>query len=557
MQHLLEKINKFFLMVGLGLSLNIMTSCDRNFLETKPMDRFSEEAVWEDPALINTFINQVYRSIPSGLRYSFYNLSIISDELNGRNNVWAWGVLAGNLTPDNLSHANLWSINVTPNRSYWKTINYTNQFFLNIDRPRSSAFDDNLKNRMIGEMKAIRAFSYLNLISLYGGVPLITKPFTLNDDFNVKRNSYAEVMSFILSEIEEAIALLPATYSAAEQGRLTKGAAMAIKSRAALYRASPLNNPENDPEKWKFAADAAKAVIDLGIYNLFQDYRTMFLEENAYNSEMIWQRPYNQLQNAEAVYVELSLYPNGYNGFAQIHPVQNLVDDYETTNGLLPKSDPTYDPQQPYVNRDPRFYASILYDGAKFQHREVETFLPGGLDSNEGPVSGWNASETGYYQLKYANEKIVNPSSLNMSRTPWTWFRYAEILLNYAEANYFLGNEDVARQYLNMVRKRPSVNMPDVKESGDALFTRLVNERRIELVFEEHRWFDVRRLKIAPEVMSEDITRMKITKQADGKKFYEVLFWKEANFNPERDYLLPIPQDEIDKNALLEQNPGY
>jgi len=557
MQHLLEKINKFFLMVGLGLSLNMMTSCDSNFLETKPMDRFSEEGVWEDPALINTFINQVYRSIPSGLRYSFYNLSIISDELNGRNNVWAWGVLAGNLTPDNLSHANLWSIDVTPNRSYWKTINYTNQFFLNIDRSRSSAFDDNLKNRMIGEMKAIRAFSYLNLISLYGGVPLITKPFTLNDDFNVKRNSYAEVMSFILSEIEEAIALLPATYPAAEQGRLTKGAAMAIKSRAALYRASPLNNPENDPEKWKFAADAAKAVIDLGMYNLFQDYRTMFLEENAYNSEMIWQRPYNQLQNAEAVYVELSLYPNGYNGFAQIHPVQNLVDDYETTNGLLPKNDPTYDPQQPYVNRDPRFYASILYDGAKFQHREVETFLPGGLDSNEGPVSGWNASETGYYQLKYANEKIVNPSSLNMSRTPWTWFRYAEILLNYAEANYFLGNEDVARQYLNMVRKRPSVNMPDVKELGDALFTRLVNERRIELVFEEHRWFDVRRLKIAPEVMSEDITRMKITKQPDGKKFYEVLFWKEANFNPERDYLLPIPQDEIDKNALLEQNPGY
>lgn len=557
MKNLREKIYKLFVGVALGACLNIMTACDKDFLDTTPMDRFSEDAVWEDPALIDTFINQVYRSVPSGLRYSFYNLSIISDELNGRNNVWAWGVLAGNLTPDNLNHANLWSINVTPNRSYWKTINYTNLFFKNIDRPRTKDFPENLKNRMTGEMKAIRAFSYLNLISLYGGVPLITQPFTLEDDFNIKRNTYAEVMDFVIKELDEAIALLPTTYSAAELGRVTKGAAMAMKSRAALYSASPLNNPGNDREKWQLAADAAKAVIDLGVYKLYNDYRTMFLEENIYNSEMIWQRPYNQLQNAEAVYVELSLYPNGYNGFAQIHPIQNLVDDYETTNGLLPKNDPAYDPQNPYVNRDPRFYASILHDGAMFKGREVETFLPKGLDSNEGPVSGWNASETGYYQLKFANEKITNPSSLNISRTPWTWLRYAEVLLNYAEANYFLGNEDVAREYLNLVRKRPSVNMPAVTENGEELFQRLVNERRIELVFEEHRWFDVRRLKIAPEVMSEDITRMKITKQPSGKKVYEVLFWKEANFNPEKDYLLPIPQDEIDKSSLLEQNPGY
>lgn len=557
MKYLKAKIKRLIYITGVAMSLNFLTSCEKDFLETTPMDRFSEDAVWDDPALINTFINQVYRSIPSGLRYSFYNLSIISDELNGRNNVWAWGVLAGNLTPDNLSHANLWSINVTPNRSYWKTIHYTNLFFQNIDRPRIKAFDESLRNRMVGEMKAIRAFSYLNLISLYGGVPLITQPFGLNDNLLVKRNSYQEVMDFILKELDEAIPLLPQTYPSAELGRVSKGVAMSIKARAALYSASPLNNLGNDRQKWQLAADAAKAVIDLNQYKLFHDYRTMFLEENAYNSEMIWQRPYNQLQNAEAVYVELSLYPNGYNGFAQIHPIQNLVDDYETTNGLLPKDDPTYDPQNPYVNRDPRFYASILHDGAMFKGREVETFLPGGLDSNEGPVSGWNASETGYYQLKFANDKITNPSSVNISRTPWTWFRYAEILLNYAEANYFLGNEEVAREYLNMVRKRPSVNMPDVTETGEALFKRIVNERRIELVFEEHRWFDIRRLKIAHEVMNEDITRMRITKQPSGKKVYEVLFWKEANFNPERDYLLPIPQDEIDKNSLLEQNPGY
>ncbi len=539
-----------------GAWLNMLTSCDRDLLDTTPFDRYSEDAVWEDPGLIDLFINHVYRSIPSGFHYPLYNTSVITDELNRRNSVWAWGVIAGNLTPDNLDIANFWSVNASPNRNYWRTINFTNQFFQNLDRPRNMPFDEALKNRMVGEVKTIRAFCYLNLISLYGGVPLITEPFSLDDDFKLSRNSYHEVMDFIVAELSEAIPLLPVSYPAAELGRITKGTAMAVKSRATLYRASPLNNPENDRQKWVDAANAAKELIDLGVYSLFPNYRTLFLEENAYNEEIIWQRPYNQLLNAEAVYVELSLYPNGYNGFAQVHPLQNLVDDYETTNGLLPKDDPSFDPQNPYANRDPRFYASILHDGAMFKGREVETFLPGGLDSNEGPVSGWNASETGYYQLKFANERITNPSSGNISRTPWTRFRFAEILLNYAEASYFLGEEETAREYLNLVRKRPGVNMPDVKDSGARLFDRIVNERRIELVFEEHRWFDVRRLKIAPQVMNEDLTRMRITKGADGTKLYEVVFWKEANFS-EKDYLLPIPQDEIDKNALLEQNPGY
>ena len=184
-----------------------------------------------------------------------------------------------------------------------------------------------------------------------------------------------------------------------------------------------------------------------------------------------------------------------------------------------------------------------MYDGAPFKGREVETFLPGGRDSNEGPVSAWNATQTGYYQLKFANEKITNPSGNNMSQTPWTFYRYAEILLNYAEANYFLGNEDITREYINKVRSRPSVNMPPVTDSGPALFDRLVNERRIELVFEEHRWFDVRRWKILPQVAEEDRTRMIIRKNPDGSKQYEVAFWKEGVYN-EANYLLPIPQSE-------------
>lgn len=538
------------------LSLILISSCEDEVLDTTPADRFTEEAVWADEALIEAFIANTYRTLPSGLRYSLYGLSVVVDENNARNNSWAWGVWAGNLTPDFLGEVDYWTGSIDRNLTYWQPINRINLFFENIDREREGEIDEDTKNRMIGEMKVIRAHSYFKLASLHGGVPLITRTFSLEDDFKVPRNSYDEVMDFVLTELEEAIGLLPLEYKAADMGRVTKGAAMAVKSRALLYRASPLNNPENDPQKWQDAADAAKAVIDLNQYALFDDYQTMFLEENIYNSEMIWQRPYNQFASPERVYVELSLYPNGYNGFGQVHPLHNLVDDYETVNGLLPENDPEYDPQNPYVNRDPRFYATILYDGAPFQGREVETFLPGGLDSNEGPVSAWNATQTGYYQLKFANDRIVNPSGNNMSQTPWTRYRYAEILLNYAEASYFLGDEVTAREYVNKVRSRPSVNMPDITESGEALLKRIQGERRIELVFEEHRWYDIRRWKILPEVSSEDKTRMIIRKKPDGSKEYEVAFWKEGVFN-EANYLLPIPQSEINKNDLLEQNPGY
>lgn len=539
-----------------------LVSCDMDVLDTVPSDRFSEDAIWDDPALIETFVSSTYRSIPNGFRYSFYNLSVMVDELNARNNAWLYAYWGGNLTADNLGIANYWSAVATgtnTNQNYWTTINRTNIFFQNIERKRSKELTPETRDRMIGEMKVIRAKCYFELISLFGGVPLITKPFNLKDDFKLKRNTYNEVMVFLLKEVEEAINLLPLDYDAANKGRISKGAAMALKSRAMLYRASPLNNPQNDRVLWEAAANAAKDVIDLGKYSLFPDYRTYFLEENIYNSESIWQRPFNQLISPEAVYLELASYPNGYNGFGQIHPLQNLVDDFETTRGLLPEDDPLYNDQDPYKDRDPRFYATILHDGMLWKGREVETFLPGGKDSNEGPISPWNASETGYYPRKFVNERINNPSSSNMSQTPWTFFRYAEILLNFAEANYFLGNEQVARDYLNMVRSRASVHQPNipVSTSGSALFDRIVNERRVELVFEMHRWYDLRRWKIAPKVLNTDFLRMDIRKNiATGVKTYKKVVWKKAVFT-DKDYLLPIPQDEIDKNELLTQNPGY
>ena len=369
------------------------------------------------------------------------------------------------------------------NRSYWPAIKQCNEF---LKKTEESTLAPALLSNLRAEVKTIRAYAYYRLASYFGGVPLITVPFDLDSDWRIGRDSYDEVMNFVFNELDDVINLLPLDYPALEKGKVTKGAAMAIKARALLYYASPLNNPANDISRWQAAANAAKAVIDLGIYELYPDYKELFMEAGGYNSEVIWGRRFNNQIDRE-VRTEQLFYPNGWRGFGQIHPIQNLVDDYEMIDGLLPKDSPMYDPQDPYVNRDPRFYYTILYDGAPFKERTIETFFPGGQDSNEGPISAWNATQTGYYPRKFITEEKTGYGWDGTANSDplWLWFRYGEILLNYAEAMYNLGDENTCREYINKIRSRPNVNMPPVTDSGAALFARLVNERRIELVFED------------------------------------------------------------------------
>jgi hypothetical protein len=553
-----KSINSVFLSLILIISITVIVSSCQKVLEKTPTDSFSEDAVWGDEALVDAFANAAYKSIPFGFQqmhgWRFMPYANMSDESNSRNSSTNIQIInEGNASPSYSGPLDVWT---GPGWSYWEPISQVNKF---LDKMASSTIDEQLKERLIGEMRTIRAYSYFKLISVYGGVPLITKPFKLDDDFKIARSSYDDVMNFVISELDQAINSLPLEYDAANSGRVTKGAAMAVKSRALLYAASPLNNPGNDRAKWQAAADAAKAVIDLNQYKLHDNYKVLFTEAGGYNTEeVIWGRPQNISVEIESL-VERLLFPNGWLGFAHSHPLQNLIDDFETKKGLLPKDDPDYDPQNPYVNRDPRFYATILYDGAPFKERTIESFTPGGLDSPDGVESSWNASETSYYIRKYIDEsKCGCTSGSDGSSSPtWIWFRYGEILLNYAEAMYKLGDEETSREYINKVRSRPGVNMPPVTESGVNLWNRLMHERRIELVFEEHRFFDVRRWKIATEVFSKDRNRMNVHKDpATGKKTYTVQFFQKAKFN-EWNYLAPIPQQVIDQNSLIEQNPGY
>jgi hypothetical protein len=537
--------------VMLIFMLGVTTSCE-DVLDKSPLDRFSDDQVWKDANLISVFVFNTYKLMPTGNTYGAQRLGAAgTDEIYGRGGSQTY-INKGEITPASLGNLNFWTSGDGFN--FWTVITKCNIFFDNIE---ASPIDATLKNRFIGEMKLLRAFAYFKLVSFYGGVPLITKSFGLTDKFDIPRNTYDECMNFVVSELTAAADLLPATVPKTELGRLTKGIALAAKSRALLYMASPLNNPSNAAAKWQAAADAAKAVIDLNLYSLYSDYKAMFLKANSYNSEVIWSRPYNYEVYKEASYLELSQYPNGYSGFGQCHPYHDMVQSYEMLSGKLPADDPAFDPQNPYVDRDPRFYMTIMYDGAPFKERTIETFLPGGRDSREGPISSWNATETGYYLRKFIDESVTNPGTTVQGNSPFIFFRYAEILLNYAEAKFFLGDEPTCREYINKVRSRPGVNMPAVTESGAALLARLQNERKIELSFEEHRWFDIRRWKIAPAVMNTDATRIDIRKNlTTGVRTFTVQTMYKRGFT-DKNYLVPIPLTEIEKNAKLAQNPGY
>ena len=523
----------------------VIPSC-KKVLDKKPLNSYSDAIVWQNATLVADFVNSTYRAIPTG---GFGALPVYLGCFTDEGKVIGEGIDAifngGNITPTNIGGTPL---------DYW-TADYGVIGKCNIfmDRIQSSAIDAALKSRMTGEIRAIRAYTYFNLISFYGGVPLITKPLTLADSLSLPRNTYDECLAFVTTELDEAAALLPLTYAAADQGRLTKGAALAIKARALLYAASPLNNPSNDKAKWQKAADANKAVIDLGIYSLYSNYKNLFLQLAAYNSETIWQRPYNNLVDFELA-VEVALYPPGSNGRAQLSPIHNLVADYETLNGLLPKNDPSYNPQNPYVNRDPRLNATILYDSSLFKGRRIQIFT-GGVDAD---IPGSTTPRPGYYLRKFNDTTITDPITTRIGNTPWTFFRYAEILLNYAEASYYLGDEVTCRTYINKVRSRPGVLMPNVTESGAALLVRLQNERRIELAFEGHRYFDVRRWKIAPTVLNINAQAMAVTKDpVSGVRTYTVKDMLPVRAFFDKNYLLPIPQTEIDRDRSLVQNQGY
>lgn len=421
------------------------------------------------------------------------------------------------------------------------------------------------------EARGLRAYMYFELIKRYGDVPLTTEVLTLDEANSVEKSTYQEVVNFIVSECDAIYNHLPYSYLETdneETGRITKGFVMALKSRVLLYAASPLHNETDDTEKWKDAASAALALIDsartLGWYekesganavNNFSSREVIMFKNNTNSSNF-------ELYNFPIRFTE------GGSSHTGVCPTQNLVDAFETENGYSVSltsagwlsDDPEFDEDAPYANRDPRFYQTVLYDGASFKGETIETFF-GGQDYGVVTEGG---TATGYFLRKYVMEDVnFTPGSIVTQPHYYVIFRYGEILLNYAEAMMGAFNDPdytdaiytvSAREAINEVRS--AVPMPEITETDPNLFEEIVkNERRVELAFEDHRFWDVRRWKIGSDTQK-DIYGVQIVDNSGNKAYtrfkYETRVWSDKM------NLYPIKQEELYINPnLAPQNEGW
>ena len=414
------------------------------------------------------------------------------------------------------------------------------------------------------ELRFLRAYFYFELFRAYGDVPLVTTTLTNAQANSVTRTPASEIVKFIVDEIDAIAPYLPVSYltePGAEVGRATRVAAYALKARTLLYAASPLFNPNNDKSKWAEAAEACKFIIDnADMWGLkLSTYGSLWGHDAFFNPELIF-----GLGRGETNSFEMANYPVGVeNGASGNCPTQSLVDQYEYQNNgetfatRYPGSI-NLATTDPYEGLDPRFALTVVKNGDEWpsngaQKQTIQTYLGG---FNASPKYG--ATPTGYYLKKYVDGNCVTTAD-NQTRRRHTWilFRFAEVYLNFAEAAYYAtGSANdatfglTANQAINRLRSRSDIQMPKFTENGDEWVARYERERLVELAFENHRFWDVRRwkkadkyfqnVKVANISSSLQLTRSTVTRQWDDKY-----------------YFYPIPQSELKKNPNLTQNPGW
>jgi len=530
--------NKMWIMAAVMYGL---TACETDVLDKKPLGELGEDAVWADVDMARLFINNIYTDLPGGLTRDFDSSTEIGE--GGHNWHPAQSYNVGSISPFN-SPYDEWGL--------YSSIRNANTF---LQRYTTLTGDAEAIDRLHGEALFLRAYLYAELVSLYGGVPYITEPQLLEDDLLVSRNSYEECVELIIADLDQASELLPESWDDTNVGRATIGAALALKARVLLYAASPLNNANGKVDKWQLAAEAAKAVIDRGAYALYSDYYQLFHRDN--NEEVIFDIQF--AYPARINDLEYRLNPQGFGGpFGMTRPTQEFVDRFEMSNGLpISDSESGYDPNNPYVDRDPRFYASVIYNGSEWRGKTIETFVDGQNGPGDYDEYETSAAMTGYYIRKFITETNSIVFGQPNSSDNWILMRYAEVLLNYAEAqNEASGPDGSVYDAVNNVRDRAGMPELPLGLSQTEMRQRIQNERTIELGFEELHFFDVRRWKTAEVLLGLPVHKMTITKNGDDTFTYEVEEMEDRVWN-DSFYYLPINQDEIDKNPNLSQTDGY
>lgn len=559
---------KFFRYVFVSMAVgSAFTLCSCNdFLDREEDSFIDKTATFDSYNRTKQYLTYAYSLLPEGLnRFSGGALlgaatddacfAIESSNIQQFNN-GSWNALSN---PDNVWDR--YFAGIAKCCTLLENSNHINLDISRLDPAKRVEYENNLKDIRMWRAEAhfLRAYFNFELLKRYGPIPIIKSTLDINKDYSdTPRPTMKEVVEFIANDCDmaaDSLELTPWRNMNDAFGRATKGAALALKSRLLLYAASPLYvdfgdideaNKPSDATLWKAAADAAKAVIDLNQYELAPAYDDLF-KNDFQNKEYIFVRRYPSNSDFEK-----SNSPVSYGGKGGTNPSQNLIDDYEMLDGTaFDWSDPVK-AAHPFENRDERLLATVLMNGVLFKGKRVATY-PGGADAMPNP----NATKTGYYLRKFLNENVNIQTGGGSDGHVVPLFRLAEIYLNYAEAlnEYDPTNPDIA-VYLNKIRER--VSLPDVPSglTQEQMRTLIHHERRVELAFEEHRFWDVRRWKVASSTLGAPVKGVKITQDDAGNFTYSPVQVEQRVFQPKM-YWYPIPQSEVLKLHHWEQNKGW
>jgi hypothetical protein len=533
-------------------------------LEVQPRDRITDASVWIDPTNADLFLNDIYQQLPR-----LNNETQHIDQYTDNSYVgaeWMWArttIYPGAVSSTNMPKGpwDMWNW-----ESRYIMIRRSNIFIANV--AASEKLTDDYKKGRLAEARFLRAMSYHWLWMAYGGVPIITDVLnkdTQGDDIYRPRNTDDETFQFIVSELNECANDLPDSRSGADLGRPTKGAALTLKAWVELYAASPLRNSSGDVTKWATAAATNKQVMDMGTYTLLPDFGNVWLPEYNNSTEVIFD--YQVSKSLDGGGRREGLYGPAFvhgiqEAWANYAPTQELVDDFAMDNGKT-IDDPTsgYDPQNPYVNREKRFYQTIIYDGSVWQGDTILTRVGVGSQNEIDLGAKSDVSNTGYYARKTLDERVKGQDNLNNVNggANYIFFRYAEVLLSYAEAqNEAVGPDASVYDAVNKVRTRSALPDLPVGLSQGEMRKAIHRERRVEFAFEDKRWWDVLRWKIAngtDGVFDKPAHGMYIEKTS-GVLTYTPVKIVDKVF-PDKMYLMPIPQDAINRNTRLDKKNLY
>jgi starch-binding outer membrane protein, SusD/RagB family len=539
-------MKKIFYILSIGLALLVFNSC-KDFLDKEVDTNLTEDKIFSDVHYAPGFLYNIYNDLLTG--YNRYDGAMLACGCDEAKNSYSGslvqtfnnGAINSSLNPDDI-----WN-------QMYNGIRKTNIFLdkLNTTIKETNSIPEADRPRMKGEALFLRAMFHFELVKRYSSIPYVDKVLTTENAGSLPQLTFDQVVSRIVADCDSAMVLLPDANDDANKGRAVKSSAMALESRILLYAASPLNNPENNLEKWNKAAKAALALMNMkgATIGLESKYENVFI--TPYSKEILF-----ATQAVNTNDFEKANFPLSYGGKGLTNPTQSLVDAFDTKFGKPIWDDVNYNPNKPYENREDRFYAVVLYNGAVFKSRKVETYVGG----KDGLQSGPTATQTGYYLKKFVDPSVDLDKGTTV-RKPWILFRFAEAYLNYAEAlNEVSGPVKEVYDAVYELRKRNYVISSRARYPAgmtqSQMRDRLKKERQVELAFEEHRFWDLRRWKDAETKLNEPAMGMKITlNQADTTYTYQTFEVENRVFYP-RFYWYPIPRIEVLK-GYLQQNQGW